>query len=470
MLAEILDRDSQALSASQTWRQALADADHLAVLNATWAAETSGARDQRYRDLLKDALPPGYPLNPATARSGCGETLRAAELAGLDARQVLADAVASRDLDGADDIAAVINARIRRRAGILVPLPAPAWSDQLPDIGDPERARLRSREIAALMDARKERIGEHAAATALPWAVAALGRGPADPATRLEWQRRAASVGAYRELSGYDAPRRPDRPRTRREQPGPARRLARGPGRARPRRRPRRPRHDRRPAPPPARHLPRRNRLGAPLGRRRTPPGPRRRPRRPPGRSSAPPPKPAPPAAAATARQGRRQQALAASYQAMHDAYRQRETALAVAMDDRADWERATRHQRQLAVAADAELRRRHPNQPWPPLRSAEPEPADSELCHPRKTRRRLRGLIDDLAARHREFTAKLADRQSIKVPAEDPDYEGLTPAFPAWAPPGRDAILQPPKPEITPSPRVLERVPGVDLDREPAG
>jgi hypothetical protein len=32
VLAEILDRDSQALSASQTWRQALADADHLAVL------------------------------------------------------------------------------------------------------------------------------------------------------------------------------------------------------------------------------------------------------------------------------------------------------------------------------------------------------------------------------------------------------------------------------------------------------
>jgi len=59
VLAEILDRDSQALSASQTRRQALADADHLAVLNATWTAETTPARDQRYRDLLTDALPPG---------------------------------------------------------------------------------------------------------------------------------------------------------------------------------------------------------------------------------------------------------------------------------------------------------------------------------------------------------------------------------------------------------------------------
>ena len=54
------------------------------------------------------------------------------------------------------------------------------------------------------MDARKERIGEHAAASSLPWAVSALGGIPDDPVTRLEWQRRAASIGAYRELSGYD--------------------------------------------------------------------------------------------------------------------------------------------------------------------------------------------------------------------------------------------------------------------------
>jgi hypothetical protein len=78
--------------------------------------------------------------------------------------------------------------------------------------------------------------------------------------------------------------------------------------------------------------------------------------------------------------------------------------------------------------------------------------------------------LIDDLAARHREFTAKLAERQSIKVPAEDPDYDDLGRAFPAWAPPGRDAILQPPKPQVTPSARILELAAARDLDREPAG
>jgi hypothetical protein len=61
-----------------------------------------------------------------------------------------------------------------------------------------------------------------------------------------------------------------------------------------------------------------------------------------------------------------RQQELTASYQALHEAYRQRETVFAATMADRADWDAATRAQRQLAVAADAELRRRHPDQHYP--------------------------------------------------------------------------------------------------------
>jgi hypothetical protein len=50
-----------------------------------------------------------------------------------------------------------------------------------------------------------------------------------------------------------------------------------------------------------------------------------------------------------------RHQTLAASHQALRDAYRERETVFAATAADRADWERATRRQRQLAVAADAE-------------------------------------------------------------------------------------------------------------------
>ena len=61
VLAGVLDRDGQQLSASQTRQQALADADHLAILHAIWTAETTPAREQHYRDLLLANLPPELP-------------------------------------------------------------------------------------------------------------------------------------------------------------------------------------------------------------------------------------------------------------------------------------------------------------------------------------------------------------------------------------------------------------------------
>ena len=169
-----------------------------------------------------------------------------------------------------------------------------------------------------------------------------------------------------------------------------------------------------------------------------------------------------------------RQQELAGSYHALHEAYRQRETVFATIMADRADWDAATRAQRHLAVAADAELRRRHPGQHFPPLRSAEPEPAtDSQRAELTPAAGQPPGemgqWITDLAAAHRTFAERLADRQSLTIPSEDPRYGDLGQAFPSWPRPARDAILQPPKPEIRPSLQVLERAADRDADWEAA-
>ena len=208
VLAGVLDRDGQQRSATQARNQALADADHLALLHAIWTAETTPARDPRYRDLLMSILPPGDCCELSHQARWLWRTLRAAELAGQDAGQVLADAVGERDLAGARDLAAVIDARLRYRLGFVVPRPAGPWSAQIPEIADPAR-RTYLTQIAALMDARKDRIGEHAAEHALPWAVTALGPVPEDPLGRLDWQRRAAAIGAWRELSGYHHPADP---------------------------------------------------------------------------------------------------------------------------------------------------------------------------------------------------------------------------------------------------------------------
>ena len=208
MLAGVLDRDGQQRSATQTRNQALADADHLALLHAIWTAETTPARDQHYRDLLMGALPPGYRREPGHQARWLWRTLRAAELAGLDPASVLADAIAERDLAGSRDIAAVLDTRLRHRLGAVVSLPPGPWSARVPAIADPERQAYVA-QIATLMDARTHRIGEHAARHPPAWATGALGQVPEHPVDRLAWQKRAAAIGAWRELSGYDHPADP---------------------------------------------------------------------------------------------------------------------------------------------------------------------------------------------------------------------------------------------------------------------
>jgi hypothetical protein len=101
VLSVVLDRDGQQLSASQTWRHALANADHLAILNAIWTDQTTAAREQNYRDLLMKHLPPEHRREPGHQARWLWRTLRAVELAGLDAGQVLAAAIGERDLAGA---------------------------------------------------------------------------------------------------------------------------------------------------------------------------------------------------------------------------------------------------------------------------------------------------------------------------------------------------------------------------------
>jgi hypothetical protein len=173
-------------------------------------------------------------------------------------------------------------------------------------------------------------------------------------------------------------------------------------------------------------------------------------------------------------RQAIRDQERARSYRTLEQAYRQRETVFAAVMADRMEWEAATRQQRHLAVAADAELRRRHTGQYFVPLRSAEPRPATSaqrvELTMTAGEQPIEMGQwLKDLAAGRRTFADRLADQQSQTIPSEDPDYGNLGQAFPAWSRPRIGAILQPPQPEMTPSPRIPQRTMDRDADWEAA-
>src|SRR5262249_39406736 len=103
---------------------------------------------------------------------------------------------------------------------------------------------------------------------------------------------------------------------------------------------------------------------------------------------------------------------------------------------------------RRVAVQADLELRRRYPDRKIRPMESAEPQAPDEPLAQP--------GWLAELEEQRRGFRGGGEARGNGMVPAEDPHWEGQGPAWRVWEA-QRDAILQPPKPEIQPAEGVLE-------------
>jgi len=96
-------------------------------------------------------------------------------------------------------------------------------------------------------------------------------------------------------------------------------------------------------------------------------------------------------------------------------------------------------------------------------MESAEPQVPDEPLVQP--------GWLSELEEQRRVFRQEAEARQNVMVPAEDPDWEDQGPAWTVWQA-QRDAILQPPKPEIQPADGVLEAVRhrDIQLETEPEG
>jgi hypothetical protein len=162
---------------------------------------------------------------------------------------------------------------------------------------------------------------------------------------------------------------------------------------------------------------------------------------------------------------------MVASAEALRDAYRWIEASLAETMEDRRAWEQITSGPRRLAVAADSELRRRYPDKPIEPLRSAEPRaPESDEITNPPDAAKRAEPpeWATRLAEQRRAFQEKLEERQNVMVPDEDPDCDFLRTAWP-WQERDPDAILQPPRSELRPCAGV-ERLTGYEITDREAG
>jgi hypothetical protein len=511
VLAETLQRDGAVLSASEILRSELSNADHLGVLGSIWYDLIRRAQASRYEQLLRDVLP------DAEARAALSDrayvwlwrSLREAEAAGLDGGEVLHQAVASRPLEGARYPARVIDSRVRRITEHAVPQVRARWAERIADMGDPDLDRY-MHEVAAAMDDRVRRLGEHAARTQPPWATRALGEVPAEPAKRAEWQERAAAIGAYRELYGYEAPADPIGP-----EPGRTSPEARADwhtafaalgrvdgidlrGLSDPQLWLRRAAYERETAWAPQ-HVGEDLRLARLQARTAYENAIRER-------YEA--------RAAGTSESAGRHQSLAAMWQAMETKATAVAGMLAEAQETRRQWEALTEPTRRVAVAADLELRRRHPDRPLEPLRSAEPastlatqlEREDAprgevwvqptldgavhlpdrqaetrrtadQMMRPAQAEREAAGqqalgltpetaheeIPDQVIRIHetaRQIQAKIDALASTREPADERDAAEPGPAWNVEARRQRDAILQPPKPDIVPASKILEHAP----------
>ena len=173
---------------------------------------------------------------------------------------------------------------------------------------------------------------------------------------------------------------------------------------------------------------------------------------------------------------------------------------LAEAHDTRCQWEAMTEPTRRLARAADIELKRRGVLGRDDHLRSAEPEgfvyperEQDSRGVGPAAARRQRRPAprasrsrsarpsernepwrssaspsattspncplqVTEIAEYNRKRQAEIDERRSMRIPAEEPDEMDLGEAWNVLAERRRDAVIQPPKPPIPAADAVLER------------
>ena len=119
--------------------------------------------------------------------------------------------------------------------------------------------------------------------------------------------------------------------------------------------------------------------------------------------------------------------------------------------------------ERRNAVAADAEYRRRHPDEKLRPLRWAGPGPVSDAERDEVARGDTVAAWVGGLAEANQAFEAEMESRRGVLVPSEDPDCEPEGEAFPDR--PERDTapLYVPPVPDMPASPRIAEPQPELE-------
>jgi hypothetical protein len=204
VLADVLHRDGDDLSATGQIRQAREWAGGTGHLLNLWSAATRHALyldiDEQIRVRLSDSEARRFQREHS--RPVLQRKLREAQLAGHDIGAII-DRITVSQMDGARSIASVLHGRLMR-----LQLPARGhrvtWAQRTP-----ESAPALAHQLAAGLDDRRRELGELALASPEPWLTRHLGPPPgpdASPGLREDYAWRAGTAAAYREAGGITDP------------------------------------------------------------------------------------------------------------------------------------------------------------------------------------------------------------------------------------------------------------------------
>lgn len=209
VLYGVLQHSNAELSAHQTITAEHETWSSIAQLAAEYDTIAAVAQRDGWADLIRcsgltgpqaDDVIAGDTFGPLTA------SLRRAEARGHTIERLLPRIVAQRDLADADDIAAVIQHRLRMATNAKPARRGTASSSQhfiagmIPDAAGamPSVMREALDERKSLIEARADALAEAAVVERSDW-VRRLGEPPASPVARREWIASVATIAAYRD-------------------------------------------------------------------------------------------------------------------------------------------------------------------------------------------------------------------------------------------------------------------------------
>jgi hypothetical protein len=204
VLADVLQRDGDDLSATEQIRHAQEWAGGTGHLLTLWSAAVRQALypdiDEQIKARLTESEAWRYQREPS--RPVLQHVLRDIQLTGHDIGQII-DRITAAPMGGARSIASVLHGRLQR-LHLHTHGHGVTWVQRTP-----ENAPALAHELAAGLDDRRREFGERALANPEPWLTRHLGPPPgqdASPVLREDYARRAGTAAAYREARGITDP------------------------------------------------------------------------------------------------------------------------------------------------------------------------------------------------------------------------------------------------------------------------